>query len=151
MPKPLPSLARSPTHLPSAIQTGDMSTYRNVNGVSGTATSNGDLNNTSAARASRRPKIDPAFAFRSLAIPITTDDKLVRQKYRPFFLDPAIESSDWVSCLELVTATKMAHYGIERMGERLRVQVLLAVYVSGMSICRPKSFLRFLRGRTADL
>ena len=124
MPKPLPSLARSPTHLPGAIQTGDMSACHNVKGVGGTATSNGDLNNVSAARVSRRPKIDPAFAFRSLAIPIAADDELVRQKYRPFLLDPAVESSDWVSRLELATATKMAHYDIERTGERLRVLVL---------------------------
>jgi hypothetical protein len=120
MPKPLPSLARSP-NLPGAIQTGDMSTCHNVKGV---ATSNGDLNNTSAARVSRRPKIDPVFAYRSLAIPITTDDELVRQKYRPFLLEPAVESSDWVSRLELATATKMAHYDIERTSERLRVLVL---------------------------
>ena len=124
MPKPLPSLARSPTHLPGAIQTGDKSTCHIVKGVGGTATSNGDLNNASAARVSRRPKVDPAFAFHSLAIPITTDDELVRLKYRPFLLDPAVESSDWVSRLELATATKMAHYDIERTRERLRVLVL---------------------------
>lgn len=39
LPKSLPLLARSPTHLPGAIQTVDMSTYHNVKGVGGTATS----------------------------------------------------------------------------------------------------------------
>jgi hypothetical protein len=95
-----------------------------VKGVGGIATSNGDLNNTLAARVSSRAKIDPAFAFRSLAIPVITDDELVRQKYGPFLLDPAVESSDWVSRLELATAAKMAQYDIERTGERLRALVL---------------------------
>jgi arsenic resistance protein ArsH len=65
------------------------------------------------------PKIDPAFAFRSPAIPITIDGELIREKYRPFLLDPAVESSDWVSRLELATAPKMARYDIERTGEQL--------------------------------
>jgi hypothetical protein len=149
--KPRPSLARPPTHLPGAIQTGDMSACHNVKGVGGAATSNGDLNNTSAARVSRRPKIDPAFAFRSLAIPITTDDELVRQKYRPFLLDPAVESSDWVSRLELATAAKMAHYDIERTGERLRVLVLFGSLRKRYVYLSSQRFGEFLRGRTANL
>ena len=86
--------------------------------------SGGDLNNTSAARATKRPNIDPAFAFRSLAIPANTDNEETRQKYRPFLLDPAVSENDWVSKLELGTVTQMTHQDLEWTGERLRVLVL---------------------------
>ena len=101
-----------------------MSTRHDAKSANGVTTTNGDLNNTSSARASKRPKIDPAFAFLSLAISITADDDEVRQRYRPFLLGPAVEASDWVSRLELATAVKMAAQDIERTGERLRVLVL---------------------------
>jgi hypothetical protein len=117
-------LARSPVHLRGAVQAGDMSTHHDAKSVNGVTTTNGDLNNTSAARVTKRPKIDPAFAFRSLAIPITTDDDEIRKRYRPFCLDPAVEASDWVSRLELATAAKMAAQDIERTGERLQILVL---------------------------
>ncbi len=101
-----------------------MSTLQGVKTVSGIAKSNGDLNNTSSMRVSRRPKVDPAFVSRSLAISVSADDDEIRQKYRPFLLDPAVESSDWVSHLELATAAEMAYQDLERTNERLRVLVL---------------------------
>lgn len=106
------------------MQTQEMSTRHDVKIVSGIVKSNGDLNNTSSMRVSKRPKIDPAFIFRSLAISISADDDKIRQKYRPFLLDPAVESSDWVSNLELATAAKMAYQDLEQTGERLRVLIL---------------------------
>lgn len=123
-PQPHLPFARSPTRLRGAVQAEGMSTRHDAKSANGVTTTNGDLNNTSSARAPKRPKIDPAFAFRSLAISITTDDDEVRQRYRPFLLDPAVEASDWVSRLELATAVKMAAQDIERTGERLRVLVL---------------------------
>ena len=137
---------RFPTHQRGAVQAADMSGRRDAKTVSGFATTNGDLNNTSSARISGKPKIDPAFAFRSLAIPITTDDDDTRQRYRPFLLDPAVEASDWISRLELATATKMAAKDIERTGERLRVLVLFGSlrqrYVDSFV---PTSFEAYLR------
>ncbi|KAM3078882.1 hypothetical protein ACMFMF_003812 [Clarireedia jacksonii] len=88
------------------------------------STSIGDLNNTSAMRAVALPPIDPSYARRSLALPEEDDDPIVREKYRPFLLDPQITASDWVSRLELSTALKMAEAGMQTTGERLKVLVL---------------------------
>ncbi|PQE13017.1 arsenic resistance protein [Rutstroemia sp. NJR-2017a BBW] len=70
------------------------------------------------------PPVDPSYAGRSLAISEEEDDPAVREKYRPFLLDPEITASDWVSRLELSTALKMAEADIQTTGERLRVVVL---------------------------
>ena len=149
-PKSRLPLARSPTRLRGAVQAGDMSTRHDVKSVNVVTTTNGDLNNTSAARVSKRPKIDPAFAFRSLAIPITTDDDEVRQRYRPFLLNPAVETSDWVSRLELATTAKMADQDIERTGERLRVLVLFGSLRQRYVHSSPQQVLRGTWGKTAS-
>ena len=88
------------------------------------ATSRGDLNNTAAARAIKRPSIDPAFAFCSLEISINDDHEEHRRRYRPFLLDPKVATKDWVSKLELGTVAKMAFEDLERTGERLRILLL---------------------------
>ncbi|KAG4440872.1 hypothetical protein IFR05_003622 [Cadophora sp. M221] len=90
----------------------------------GTIAINGDLNNTSALRQVEHIEADPAFSFRSLAITEEKDDAAVRKTYRPFILDPAITSSDWISKLELSTAIKSAEKDLEATGERLKVLVL---------------------------
>jgi hypothetical protein len=99
-------------------------TRSGVKSASGIAKSHGDLNNTDAARPSERPPIDPAFAFRSLAIPPSADSDELRQRYRPFLLQSSVADDDWVSRLELATVAKMAYEDIEKTGERLRVLVL---------------------------
>jgi hypothetical protein len=84
----------------------------------------GDLNNTSVMRNVRTFTPDPAYATKSLAITASEDDPKTRSKYRPFLLPPEIASSDWISKLELSTATKLAEEDLKRTGERLRVLVL---------------------------
>ena len=88
------------------------------------AVSNGDLNNTAAMRASKKIEVDPAFSHCTLALTAEEDHKEVRARYRPFVLDPAIESTDWVSRLELATVTKLASENLLRTGDALRVLVL---------------------------
>lgn len=85
---------------------------------------NGDLNNTAAMRVVLMPHRDPHFAHRSLAIPPSKDDPLVRSRYRPFLLPEEIQREDWISRLELATATELSHTDMELRGERLRVLVL---------------------------
>lgn len=87
-------------------------------------TSRGDLNNESAMRATEPPRRDPAFAYRSLAITPDEDDPDIREKYRPFLLAEDVQTTDWVSQLELATAAKMAHEDYQRTGSRLKVLVL---------------------------
>ena len=69
--------------------------------------SNGDLNNTGAMRVSQKIEIDPAFTHCTLASTVEEDEEEVRDRYRPFILKPAIQSTDWVSRLELATVTKL--------------------------------------------
>ena len=88
------------------------------------SSSNGDLNNTSAMRTVVLPPVDPSYAGRSLALSEEEDDPAVREKYRPFILDPEITAGDWISRLELSTALKMADADMQTTGERLRVLVL---------------------------
>ena len=88
------------------------------------ATSKGDLNNTSAMRATEPPQRDPSFAYRSLAIDPHEDDSVIRKIYRPFLLSEEIQSTDWISRLELATATKMANSDLQETGSRLKVLVL---------------------------
>ena len=88
------------------------------------ATSIGDLNNVSAMRATEPPRRDPAFAYRCLAIEPQEDDPVVRRLYRPFLLSDDVQHTDWVSKLELATATKMADENLHKTGSRLKVLVL---------------------------
>lgn len=83
-----------------------------------------DLSKTCEMRVSRKIEINPAFTHCSLALTAAVDDKDVRDRYRPFILDPLVESTDWVSRLELATVTKLALENFLRTGERLRVLVL---------------------------
>lgn len=86
---------------------------------------NGDLNNTEAERVRDEISIDPAYRFRSFAIPPSEDDPVVRKNYRPFLLDDDIESDDWVAKLELSTVLKLVEaHGLSNNGKRLRVLVL---------------------------
>jgi arsenic resistance protein ArsH len=87
-------------------------------------TVNGDLNNTSVMRCVAGIEVDPEYSYRSLAISEEDDEPIVRQKYRPFILDPQITLGDWISRLELSTVVKMAEEDISKTGERLKVLVL---------------------------
>jgi arsenic resistance protein ArsH len=88
------------------------------------ALAQGDLNNTSSMRQIEEIRANPEFAYRSLAIPTEEDDPDTLAKYRPFLLDDAVASQDWVAKLELATATEMSHADIIKTGERLKVLVL---------------------------
>ncbi len=57
-------------------------------------TSQGDLNNTAAARPSAVIAPDLTDLKRTLAIPIFEDDALVRKAYRPFLLDDEVTKND---------------------------------------------------------
>ena len=59
-----------------------------------------------------------------LAISEAEDDAEIRAKYRPFLLDPEVESTDWVSQLELGTAISMAEADFRKTNARLKVLVL---------------------------
>lgn len=85
---------------------------------------NGDLNNTSAMRETKRIATDPTFSYHTLAPTAEHDDKEVRDRYRPFILSPSIERADWVSRLELATVTKLASEYLHNTGQALRVLVL---------------------------
>ncbi|XPS77456.1 hypothetical protein M3J09_009482 [Ascochyta lentis] len=86
---------------------------------------NGDLNNTAAERARRELEVDPAYRYRTFAIPQSQDDAETRERYRPFILDEETSNSDWVSQLELSTILKMVESQIiNNKQDRLRVLVL---------------------------
>ncbi len=88
-------------------------------------TSQGDLNNTAAARPSTVIAPDLTDLKRTLAIPVSEDDALVRKAYRPFLLDDEVTKNDWVSELELSTVLKMVEGELKRSsGDRLKVLVL---------------------------
>jgi arsenical resistance protein ArsH len=59
-----------------------------------------------------------------LAISEKEDDLEIRSKYRPFLLDPEVESTDWISELELETAIDMAEVDLAKTGSRLKILVL---------------------------
>ena len=89
------------------------------------ATTNGDLNNTSAERARAELAVDPAYDGISFAIPSSEDDPDIRKSYRPFLQDGEEVKDDWVAQLELSTALKMVETQILKRGDdRLRVVVL---------------------------
>jgi len=85
---------------------------------------NGDLNNTSTMRFVEPPVRNPAFAFKSLALSASEDDPAVRTKHRPFLLSEELMRTDWISKLELATATEMAHSDLIKTGSRLKVLIL---------------------------
>ena len=93
-----------PPLFPSSFLTRTMATATSLE--SGTM-SNGDLNNTGAMRVSQKVEIDPASTHCTLASTVEEDEEEVRDRYRPFILKPAIQSTDWVSRLELATVTKL--------------------------------------------
>lgn len=85
----------------------------------------GDLNNTHAARPVTKLAVDPAYSHASLAIPAHEDDPAIRQKYRPFLLDPEFAADDWVAHLELSTALRMVQTELlDARRDRLRILVL---------------------------
>ena len=86
--------------------------------------SQGDLNNTSAARPNVSIEADPEYKYFSLAISEYEDDPVVRKTYRPFLLEKNDNVADWIKHLELATVTKMALDDIQRTNERLKVLVL---------------------------
>ncbi|KAK9371667.1 flavoprotein-like protein [Lipomyces chichibuensis] len=90
-----------------------------------TFTSNGDLNNASAARQTTEIVPDSTYLGRTFAIPAMEDDSDIRKEYRPFLLDDEIANNDWVANLELSTALKLVGQDMKRTeGNRLKVLVL---------------------------
>lgn len=86
--------------------------------------SQGDLNNTSAARPHISIDLDPEYEYRSLAIAESDDDPKIRKMFRPFLLDKKSNLVDWIEHLELATVIKFAMEDIQRTNERLKVLVL---------------------------
>lgn len=85
----------------------------------------GDLNNTSAERIRAEIAVDPAYRYKSLAIPAHQDDVAIRQKYRPFLLDAQHTENDWIARLELSTALKMVDEQVIQRGGNNRLRVLV--------------------------
>lgn len=108
-------------HLPVCAEAQDP---RGLKGVEKLEHLNGDLNNTAAMRVVLKPRRDHHFAHQSLAIPPSEDDPLVRSRYRPYLLSNEIQREDWISRLELATATELAHSDLELRRERIKVLVL---------------------------
>ncbi|GAM88673.1 hypothetical protein ANO11243_067070 [Dothideomycetidae sp. 11243] len=87
-------------------------------------TSNGDLNNMASMRYSEPLEKNLAFAYQSLALPVSEDDLTTRSEYRPFLLSEELQANDWISRLELATATEMADNEILSTGSRLKVLII---------------------------
>ncbi|GAB7358196.1 hypothetical protein MBLNU230_g0349t1 [Neophaeotheca triangularis] len=86
---------------------------------------NGDLNNVGAMRKTKTLAPESDYAHRSLAISESDDEQVVRSTHRPFLLPESVARDDWVSKLELSTATKMAETDLNTTGgERLKILVL---------------------------
>ncbi|KAL3422258.1 arsenic resistance protein [Phlyctema vagabunda] len=60
----------------------------------------------------------------SITLSEKDDDTVIRTKYRPFLLDPAIEAKDWIADLELERTIKMVVDNLETTDHRLKVLVL---------------------------
>ena len=89
------------------------------------ASSNGDLNDTSAVRPIAEIAMDAAFVSQSLAIKESDDEPEIRRQFRPFLLCEQIADSDWIARLEISTAMRMAYEEMHRLnGTRLKVLVL---------------------------
>lgn len=88
-----------------------------------------------------------AREFRTLAhcpnLPIASkdDDAEIRAKYRPFLLKPEVESTDWISELELETAVSMAEADLAKTGSRLKVLVLYGSLRQRYTSCLDKLYL----------
>lgn len=85
---------------------------------------NGDLNNTFAMRFVEPPVRNSEFAFKSLAPSASEDDLAIRTKYRSFLLSEEVMRSDWISKLELATATEITYHDLIKTGSRLKVLIL---------------------------
>ena len=84
----------------------------------------GDVN-TGAKRIRTEIENDAVYYGRSFAIPLSNDELILREKYRPFLLDDDTTKTDWIAKLELNTALKMVDIEMLKKGdERLRVLVL---------------------------
>ncbi|ESZ96724.1 arsenic resistance protein ArsH [Sclerotinia borealis F-4128] len=59
-----------------------------------------------------------------LAITETQDDLDIRNRYRPFLLDPVIEASDWISELELESVVTQVEDNLAKTSSRLKILVL---------------------------
>lgn len=59
-----------------------------------------------------------------LAISQAKDDPAIRARYRPFLLDAELETTDWISQLELETTIAMAEENLAKTESRLKVLVL---------------------------
>jgi arsenic resistance protein ArsH len=66
----------------------------------------------------------PQTSFRSLAIPGSEDDPIIREKYRPFLLNPPQAAEDWANRLELDTVLDMAEQDLKTTQKRIKVLVL---------------------------
>lgn len=87
--------------------------------------SDGDLNNTAAARPVAETTINPAYRYQSFAIEAHEDDATVRNEYRPFLLHDRFAVEDWVARLELSTVLQMVQSEIlDRKLGRLRILIL---------------------------
>ncbi|KAF2665267.1 arsenate resistance ArsH [Microthyrium microscopicum] len=107
-------------------------------GIKTSPQSNGDINNTAAARAQVLIEGDISYTGRDLSISPAEDDAQVRQDYRPFLLAEEIAKGDWVAELELNTALQIVDREIIRKSqERLKVLVLYGSL-------RERSFSRLL-------
>lgn len=59
-----------------------------------------------------------------LAIGEAEDDIDIRTKYRPFLLEPEVETTDWISQLELESVITQAEENLAKTNSRLKVLVL---------------------------
>lgn len=66
----------------------------------------------------------PQPSFRTLAIPESEDDPKIREKYRPFLLNPQQAAEDWANRLELDTVLDMAEQDLKTTQNRIKVLVL---------------------------
>ena len=107
------------------------------------STTNGDLNNTGAARISARISADPMYRHASFAISPSEDDALVRQTYRPFLLEDVHSNQDWIAGLELSTALAMVDSQVLKSGaERVKVLVLYGSMRNRYGSCVSKPLFR---------
>jgi arsenic resistance protein ArsH len=120
----MPSNPQALTMSPG-VQTSDLPKSSPQRATTILASSNGDLNNLSAARPAADIAVDAEFVRRSLAIQDADDDPEIRRLYRPFLLPEEIANSDWIAKLEMSAAMKMAYKEMHRAdGGRLKVLVL---------------------------
>jgi arsenic resistance protein ArsH len=83
----------------------------------------------------------PQPSFRTLAIPKNEDDPKIREKYRPFLLNPQQAAEDWANRLELDAVLDMAEKDLRTTQKRIKVLVL---YGSLRKRCGPLQHAVFL-------